>query len=592
MCPLITFMTLRWPWIAAFAVFVACIPLFAWNHHFYCDWPNHLAMIGYVGESLKAHGALPATFDTAETIGRATPMFYGNLYLPALGALSAVVGARAAVSLAVAMLLLLQFASVRALLLDATRDEAVACAAAVIVTWAIYPLTDLYNRAALPEFFAITALQTGCCLWALYAREPMARLRAGVTAGLLLTFAAGIHPPTALFGGLTFAVLWLASFLWCPDRGRVLRGSLAIGAAAAAVLAPWLYVLAKFRAQLQIVRNNGPLFFYPTSLDAVATRLSLLPIVGPDPGAVSTPNLDPQISVPLAAAPILLAIVALAAGARDRQARRALAFAAICAAAAGALFTLSTSLPAWNVLPQAFTIIQFPYRLVAFVNVAALGALTGVLAALVRADGHAARSRLVLAAGVVVATLGVGLKLPRCLESGSGADAVVTDYGNPPRDWYFGAGDYATPDAFSKFDAGAPQQLVKLTVGAPNGFGVVGSAHVRAAVRTEISTNVQVFPWNVLTIDGHPVSREDSLSDGVRLATWVDVGEHDIGYEFHPDRAWSALRASSLVLFALWAGAAAFGPALARRLSLRRERVSVSARRAPRPSIPTSSASA
>jgi hypothetical protein len=459
--------TLRWPWIAAFAVFVACIPLFAWNHQFFCDWPNHLAMIGYVGEYLKAHAVLPATFHTNETIGRATPMFYGNLYLPALGALSAVVGPRAALSVGVAALLLLQFASVRGLIWDVTRDEFVACGAAVIVTWAIYPLTDLYNRAAITEFFAITALQTGSCLWALYARDPARRGRAGLTAGLFLTLAAGIHPPTALFGGLTFAVLWLASFLWCPDRRRVLRGSLAIGAAAAFVLAPWLYVLTKFRGQLQIVRNNGPLFFYPTSLDAAATRLSLLPIVGPEVSAVSTPNLDPQISVPLAAAPILLAIVALAAGARDRQARRAFAFAAICAAAAWALFTLSTSLPAWQALPQAFTIIQFPYRLVAFVNMAALGALTGVLAALVRTDCPAARFRLVLAAGVVVATFGVGLKLPRCLESGSGADAVVTDYVNPPRAWYFGSDDYATPDAFPKFDVKAPQQLVKLKVGAP-----------------------------------------------------------------------------------------------------------------------------
>ncbi len=581
-------MTLRWTWLAAFAVFVVCIPLFAWTHPFFGDWPNHLGMIGYVGESLKAFGRLPATFDTNEAIGRATPMFYGSLYLPPLGALSTVIGARAALTLAVATLLLLQFASVRALLWDVTRDEVVACAAAVIVTWAIYPLTDLYNRAALPEFIAITALQSGACLWALYARDPARRSRAGLGAGLLLAFAAGIHPPTALFGGLTFAVLWLASLLWCPDRKRVLRDSLAIGALGAGVLAPWLYVVTKFHGQLQIVHNEG-LTFFPTSLDAVATRWSLLPTMGPE--AVSTPNLDPQVNVSLVVAPLLLALVALLAGARDRQARRAFAFAALCAAATWALFMLSTSPSAWNVLPKAFTIIQFPYRLVAFVNLAALGVLTGVLAASARAHGHAARFqlvRIVMAAGVVVAMFGVGCKLPRCLEGGGGAD--VTDYANPPGG-FFGGNDYSTSEAFSKFDAAAPQQKVKLTVGGPKGFGVVGSAHVHADVRSEVSTNVQAFPWNVLTIDGHPRSHDETLSDGVWLGTWIDAGEHEVGYEFHPDRAWSALRALSLGLLAVCSFVAVFGSALAGQLSRRRERLSLSGRRELQ-STPTSSASA
>lgn len=553
-------MTLRWPWIAAFAVFVTCIPLFAWNHHFYNDWPNHLGMIGYVGEYLKAHGALPETFNTTPIVGRPTPMFYGNLYLPPLGALSALTGPRAALSLVVVALLFLQFASVRQLLRDATRDEGIACAAAVIVTWAIYPLTDLYNRAAITEFVAITALQTGTCLWTYYARDPAGRGQAGLVAGLLVTVGAGVHPPTALFGGLTFAVLWLASLVWCPDRTRLLARSLAISVAAAGVLAPWLYVLGKFGGQLNIVRSNPPLSFFPKSLDALETRLSVVPTVGPDPTGMGTPNLDPQISVPLGAALILFAAVALAARGRDRVARRAFAFAALCAAATGLLLALSVFTEAWTALPKSFTIIQFPYRLTAFVNVAALGALTGVLAVLVRSRHHALWSRLVLGVGVVVASVGVGLKVPRCLEGGSGADAVVTDYANPPRDWYYGSEDYTTPDAFQKVDAAAPRQAVTLAVGGDSGFGMVGSTRVRTDVRTQITTNVQAFPWNVLTIDGRTVARKATLDDGYRLAAWIDPGEHTVGYKFQPDRTWLALRATSLCILFLWACGAALRP--------------------------------
>src|SRR5579871_2954186 len=108
-------MTLRWPWIAACAVFVACIPLFGVDHYFYGDWPNHLGMIGYFAEYIKAHGWLPSMFNTKSTIGRATPLFYGNAFLPVLGTLSVFVSPWSALAIAVAGTLFLQFASVRAL---------------------------------------------------------------------------------------------------------------------------------------------------------------------------------------------------------------------------------------------------------------------------------------------------------------------------------------------------------------------------------------------------------------------------------------------------------------------------------------------
>jgi hypothetical protein len=477
-------------------------------------------------------------------------------------------GPRGAVTIGTAVMLLFQFASVRALVKDAARDEAIACAAAVVVTWSIYPLTDLYNRSALTEFFAITALQTGACFWAFYARDPARRERTSIVAGLFVTLAAGFHPPTALFGGLTFGVLWIASFIWCPDRKRVLLRSLAIAAGAAIVLAPWLYVLKKFGKLIQIV--NGSMWWFHTSLDMASTRLSLFPTVGPEAGAVSTPNLDPQVALGLGVALVLVGLLALVVRARDRRARGAFAFAALCVAATVILFRLSVSESAWSWVPQSFAVIQFPYRLVAFINMAALGALTGVLAALMREDGHVARSRAVLAVAVAVAAFSIGLKLPRCLQSPAPIDAVVTDYMNPPRDWYFGSEDYATAGAFAKVDAAGPKEPIKLLVGTPkSGFGVVNPTHIRAGGRTQLSTNIQAFPWNVLTIDGHPVAHDATLVDGLRLATWVDGGEHDIGYTFKPDRAWLALRRLSLALFVFWGLAGAFGPALARRVSWR-----------------------
>jgi hypothetical protein len=574
-------MTLRWTWIAAFAVFVACIPLFALDHYFYGDWPNHLGMIGYFGEYIKAHAGLPAMFHTKQTVGRATPMFYGNSFMPVLGAMSVFLGPRSALCVAVAALLLLQFSSVRGLFWDITRDEVVACGAAIIVTWAIYPLSDLYNRSAFPEFFAITELQTGWCLWALYARDPARRDRTGLAAGLLLTMAATTHPPTALFGGLTFAALWLGSLTWCPDRPRLLKRSLLIGAAALGVMAPWLYVAAKFNGQLQIVQNNTDLLFWKTSIDTLSTRLSFMPTVGLDPKAITTPYLDAQVSMPLALVLALLGIAAVEARAWDRKARPAFAFAAVSAVATVCMFTLSLWAPAWKVLPKAFKMVQFAYRLVAFVNVAAMGVLMGLLGALGRDHAQSSRSRLILTVGVLLAMVAVGFKVPRCLGPGGGADAVVHDYENPPGDWYYGDQAYATPDQFTKVDGSGPKGAVQLSVGGANGFGVVGPTHVNLAVRTLVTTNVHAFPWNGLTVDGQPVPREATLRDKLKLATWVGPGEHVMGYAFRPDRTWSVLRALSLILLAGWTLAAALGPALARALARRRDA-------APAPQLATS----
>jgi len=565
-------MRLGWPWIGSFAVLVACIPLFAWDHHFFGDWPNHLAMIGYFGEYLKAHAALPAMFHTNETIGRATPLFYGQLCWPALGLLAAAVGPRGALSLLVAGLLVLQFASVRALVRAVTADETIACAAATIVTWAIYPLTDLYNRAAIPEFLAITSLQAGTCLWVRYARDPARYDRSSVWAALLVTVAIGTHPPTALFGGITFGVVWLTSLWLSPERRRVAVRSLPLALAGVLALAPWIYVMAKFGPHLGIVRGSGSLSWFPASLDAVRTRLSPLPTVGPDPTGMNTPNLDAQVSLPLVASLAVLGVAAVAARGRQRPSRGVLVLGIVCAGMAAALLVASVSTFSWRMLPKAFAIVQFPYRLVAFVNLAALVALAGVLAAV--AGGGDTRGlalgRRVLGFALVLAAAEVACKVPRCLASGSGDDAVVADYANPPRACYFGSEDYVTPDAFPAAGSAGPRRALALPVGGARGFGVAGAADVTVAARTLIVTNVQAFAWNALAVDGRVLRSDETVVDGIKLSAWVDAGTHDVRYRFRPAPAWRALRSIAMVTAAGWMVVALAWPTLrARRLRFR-----------------------
>jgi hypothetical protein len=61
------------------------------------DWNNNLWIIGYTGNILKSHFYFPNVFSASNAVGVATPMFYGYLIYPALGLLSAFVGADLAV---------------------------------------------------------------------------------------------------------------------------------------------------------------------------------------------------------------------------------------------------------------------------------------------------------------------------------------------------------------------------------------------------------------------------------------------------------------------------------------------------------------
>ena len=78
---------------------------------------------------------------------------------------------------------------------------------AMMITWAVYPLTNLYNRSALTEFVAVAFLNASVAsLFVLIMKVSRAeRSRYDMVAfGLLYLISALIHPLTALFGGLSW----------------------------------------------------------------------------------------------------------------------------------------------------------------------------------------------------------------------------------------------------------------------------------------------------------------------------------------------------------------------------------------------------
>src|SRR5579864_528830 len=138
----------------AIPIVIACFPLL-WLapihrhfHHALSDWDNNLWMIGYFGEYFRRHGSFPMTFNTDPWVGMPNPMFYGSLFFPLAGLLSALFGSALALRMVVVTLFWLQTTQVYRTIKAMDQDSYTAWAIAAVVAFAIYPLTNLYSRSS------------------------------------------------------------------------------------------------------------------------------------------------------------------------------------------------------------------------------------------------------------------------------------------------------------------------------------------------------------------------------------------------------------------------------------------------------------
>jgi len=299
--------------VAIGAIVVCAIPcalLFDVRNIFYVDWINHLWSLEYFGEYLKSQHRFPAVFNTDPVIGIPVPIFYAYGFYSIAAVMAAVTDSAWTLRSIVAAIFLTQFVVVyRSLALRS--GPSMAFASAAIVTWAIYPLTNLYNRSAITEFVAVALLT--CCLASFVSLildldQGHPPLRRSLAPGLFYAVAAVTHPLTAIFGALLisligFVALTVSRSLWLAAYGAA--NALMIGL----ILSPWLYANAVFAGAMQVseAQFNRHAFqvmgFFPDSIDSIWSRLSPAPLDSRSliQGSmnVSTPYLDAQIMVPL-----------------------------------------------------------------------------------------------------------------------------------------------------------------------------------------------------------------------------------------------------------------------------------------------------
>jgi hypothetical protein len=547
--------------LSCLAVLFPCLLLVPSRWGFYADWVNHLWLIAYFGNYYRNHGSMPAVVNTPQIAGEPVAIFYGYLFYPLLGWLSSWMGPHGAVRLAVVGTLGLQFFVVQLVLRSLGSSRSLALASACLVTWATYPLTNLYNRSALTEFFAGAWLTSATCYWFCFLRAGTLRAMWAFGLGFALCslLVAGIHPLTAWMGVCLSPVLVVGGLL--ASRGDHLRLRLlilsGIGLGTILCLAPWLYATARFQRDFAITAS--PLLLAVSGIDQWAIRFFPLPLdmrcVWQNPLELRTPYLDAQVNVPLLVLVAVCLVQMIVSGTRRPRALD-VSILVLTGAYLGLCVLLSLyPVGPFHDLPKPFKMVQYTYRWVNQINLALLICLCMVL--LVRArSGPAMPPRrfggIFLGCLLTWAGVGVVVKLEHAyfiyqafyakvnyrLQADQRADLPPT---------YYGKGDYSTPALYAAVRSTNPRISGHFNVDSAAAYGTPQPLRIVADRPSTLVTSVEAFPWNKLYVDGHAVSPQ---VQGMLQAIPVAPGEHVVVYRFEPDRLWAGLTRLSKLAFA------------------------------------------
>ncbi|CAN5169386.1 hypothetical protein BH10CYA1_BH10CYA1_38750 [soil metagenome] len=540
------------------AVALPCLPLLDLHSVFAVDWPNQVWLINYVASFLAERHYFPGAIHTYSLIGMPYPVFYGYLFFPLMGVLSLFWNADITVRVVAVTLFAAQFFLVFKLACKITQDKFSSFCIATFVTWAIYPMTNLYNRGAIPEFFATGLLVCSAVIW-FFVLEAENRLKRFFLCNLfviLFVISAGSHPITALYGACFMAIL-VVSTLWI-SRAKIKDLILPISipvVLGVCTLLPWVMVTTEFTPQMALAASFKHVGYYYRSLDSLYARLMPFPFETKSykhkliDDHAATPHLDTQINVPLLLLFILCTIAAIKSGAiKDTRVWASIA-------AFGVLVLLmiwsSTTKGTLDRLGHNFRTIQFAYRLVTYIN---FSLLFGIVLFFWKNDRKLAvlKIRRIFSLLLLLSFAGLSIKLNHAQL------AMVPAVNEVARTKSFTTSLLKMPDSFYGSDAYTITNLFpELTpdkVAQMHNCRFEPSSETFGDVKPVVSpigfaqTNVQQFPWNHIFQNQSEVVR---LEHDHRIA--IDMPRSkELHYEFVPDSAWDQARNVSLSVFFLW----------------------------------------
>ena len=503
-------------------------------------------------------------------IGMPFPLFYGFLFYPIAGLVSTVVGGNLTVRLVVLCVMFLQCLQVRKTALAAGLSPATASTIVFLSATGIYPMTNLYNRAAITEFVATSLLVSAfCCVLRILLAPNRSLWTDGLQAGLWFTLAAGTHPITAMLGG-GFLSLWATFILFRSDRKRrpaLFRMFACIAVLGGLALSPWLYALREYQSKLEISRLASlSQMSFLEGIDDFTSRFASYPYDGRtiiSGTVVITPFLDAQINFPLFILTAFLCVHVIRTRREyDSLNRPVLLLAGSTVAAFVVLGIASVWGAFWSHLPFITGIIQFSYRLVTYLDLLLLAAVLLFLWILRRGGTVPAGSlRACLLVCCALASQNALMKYTRAwavqeykVVPGTELHADRGHLVDLPLSFY-GVTNYSVVDVYG---GDLPAEAVRagytasLTVDAGPNFGRVPDGHFNFHEPVYTITNILPFPWNHVVVNGRDIPPPE-MKLARSLAIPVKAGPSTVQYRLAAPPLWLALRRLSFATVLIWA---------------------------------------
>ena len=503
----------RWHWlIPAVVIFGLLTPLLFTDRTFSTDWGNHLWLIWVQGLDIRDLGQ-PSYF-LQSNLGAFYPYyaFYGGSLYAALGFVSWWSSPEVAVVVAYLGSLTAAYLGWTWIAKQAGIHGWQAQLPGCLAVTAPLAVTNLYGRGDIPEVVATAMIPLVAASALSLFRDPRFRLRSAAVYVACIVVLTGTHTLTLVWGTsfLLLCTVIMAACYWHTVQSRV-RRSLTLA---------WLTLLgvginAWILAPLILYHNRlvecEPDPIGLTAYTDPANLFSLFRNVG-NPYPVVTADVNAQL-------PVLALLWALVCGAAFwrflSSANRKLALGLLGLGGALLLLVLSPSLI--EELPKVLRFIQFPYRVLTYVDLCVVGLVTLALAAMQR-DRLAARAPVL--ALVVIALFNFGLSVDqnfRVRSWLSGREEALESSVRPPPSWY-------APPQFA--DGSAP--IIRPSLTPPLRFPVESgrSNSYRATYPPgpagTVKTNIATGSYLVDLSGAQPVGRTSGGDMIVRLPTSPD----------------------------------------------------------------------
>jgi hypothetical protein len=458
-----------------------------------------------------------------------------------------------------------------------------AIATACLSIWTIYPLTNLYNRSALLEFFAGVFLYTSLCIWfvSTICTDTQEKVTLRILFAVCFSFVIGIHPITGFYGSVYVGVLILFSIIFSLTRKGFwveFLSSVAVSVLVVLILSPWLYATLKFGNYLSISHYFDQKLLFFKGIDEIWVRLSPFPLdlrsirSGID---LPTPYLDAQTNAPLLIYLIFQGILLIGFSQKSYILRAIIKseihiLALLLFSLFSFIFFLMVSLSPWAATGAQWLLwrAQFAYRFVKYQNLSIFMGTVASFMLMRKIDVQIAFRpimRYVLIGCLVLSAQSVLVKLThaysilgRFLNEKTEGDVFLRGYGIRRADK-----DYLInlPDTFTSIrdystgalgmgqnpDPSLPVITEDIIVQNQNNFGRLGQVEIYTSKPVMVGVNVVPFPWNYILVNGQLVERKDTFLIGDRTYVQLKPGDHKITAALKPDFPWKVLRIVSFL---------------------------------------------